>query len=273
MARDILELFERIPASFWGVVVGSFFSITGVALTNRASDHRLGKQFEHERLQKTKDHEMVLKKEVYLAAAEAISAGINSIGRFANLDLPNDQITISFIEKVPAISKVHVIAKTETVQTLVEFMGELNSVFLILYATRFELLAERGAILNLDAQIAEYGKSRDRFLEMIKQYNIEGNTDGRRLSVLQGNFDFEQKRIYEALNCREKLASSIRPKHLEFMRETVSQTSILSRMLIPLLSAVRAELELPYDENSYRIVVEEGNAKQLEAMDGFIKKI
>jgi hypothetical protein len=72
---------------------------------------------------------MALRKEVYLAAAEAIAAGTNAIGRFANLDIPNDQITAPHMEKAPAISKVHVIANTNTVQALANADSSLKCNF------------------------------------------------------------------------------------------------------------------------------------------------
>lgn len=267
-----LSLLEKIPASFWGVVIGSFFSIAGVALTNRASDKRLRAQFEHEREQKTKDREMALRKEVYLAAAEAISAGTNAISRFPNLDLLNDQITKDYLEKAPAISKVHVIAKTKTVQAIANFTGELGAVFLKLYARRYELMAEKSKIHIFDNQIAEFGKERDRMLEMIKQHNIEGVIDDRRWKILQNNFEFEQNRSNEAIARRGELGKSLYEKQLEFMRECVSETAKLGKLLVPLLSAVREELELPFDEESYRLVVEDGISKQELAIDGFVRK-
>lgn len=267
-----LSLLEKIPASFWGVFVGSFFSIAGVALTNRASDKRLRAQFVHEREQKTKDREMSLRKEVFLAAAEAIAAGTNAIGRFANLDLPNDQITNDYMEKAPAIPKVHVIAKTKTVQAIANFTGELGAVFLKLFARRYELMAEKNQIHIFDNQIAEFGKERDRILEMIKQHNIEGIVDDRRWEILQNNFEFEQNRSNEALARRSELGKSLYPKQLEFMRECVTETAKLGKLLVPLLSAVREELELPFDEESYRQVMEDGMSKQELAIDGFVRK-
>ena len=120
MLDTIQQLLSVIPASFWGVVVGSFFSIAGVAITTRASDMRLRAQFEHERESKTKDREMSLRKDVFLSAAEAVVAGMNSIGRFANFDIPNDQLTEPYVEKAPLISKVHVIARTETILPLAQ---------------------------------------------------------------------------------------------------------------------------------------------------------
>lgn len=269
---ELLTLIEKIPATFWGVVVGSFFSILGVALTNRASDRRLRTQFSHERELKTKDREMMLKKEIYLAATEAIAAGTNAIGRFANLDLKNDQITEEYIEKAPAISKVHVIAKIKTVQAIVNLTGELGATFLLLFSKRFKLMAELSQIRSLESQMAEFGKERDLILEMIKQYNIEGIIDDRRWQVLQGNFDFEQKKVNDALTRYTDLGKSLFPKQLEFMRECISETARLGALLIPALIAVREELELPFDEDAYRQVVEQGISKQEQAVDAFILK-
>ena len=90
---ELWALIEKIPASFWGVVVGAFFSLGGVALTNRATDRRQRKQLAHDREVKDRDRELSLRKDVYLAAAEAISAGFMSVSRFPNLDVPHEKIT------------------------------------------------------------------------------------------------------------------------------------------------------------------------------------
>lgn len=272
MLDTITQLLNAIPASFWGVVVGSFFSITGVAITNRASDKRLRAQFEHERESKTKDREMALRKEVFLSAAEAVASGMNSIGRFANFDIANDQITQPYVEKAPAISKVHVIAHTETILPLVQFTSRLGALYLELFARRHELMNERNAIVLVDNQITQFGKERDRILEMIKQHNIEGVVDQRRWKVLQENFAFEQKRISDGLAHRAQLVDALQPKHLEFMRQCLSHTEHLGAMLIPFLTAVRRELDLPLDEAAYRQAVAESYAQQQQAIGAFIQQ-
>lgn len=272
MLNTIAQLLDAIPASFWGVVVGSFCSIAGVAITNRASDKRLRAQFEHERESKTKDREMALRKEVFLSAAEAVASGMNSIGRFANLDIPNDQITQPYVEKAPAISKVHVIANIETILPLAQFTSRLGALYLELFAKRHELINARNAIALVDNQVEQFGKERDRILEMIKQHNIEGVVDQRRWEVLQDNFAFEQNRISDGLAHRAQLAAALQPKHLEFMRQCLSHTEQLGAMLIPVLTAVRRELDLPLDEAAYRQAMVESYAQQQQAIDGFIQK-
>ncbi len=272
MLSAIARFFDAIPASFWGVVVGSFFSIAGVAITNRATDKRLRAQFEHERELKTKDREMALRKEVFLSAAEAVSAGMNTIGRFANFDIPNDQVAEPYLEKAPAIAKVHVIARTVTILPLAQFTSRLGALHIELFARRHELMNEKNALAVVDNQVAQFGKERDRVLEMIKQHNIEGVVDQRRWKVLQDNFEFEQRRINDGLAHRAQLAAALQPKHLEFMRQCLSHTEQLGAMLIPVLTAVRSELELPLDETAYRQAMVESYAQQQQAIDGFIRK-
>jgi len=265
-------LAENIPASFWGVVVGSFFSMGGVYLTNKASDKRLHAQFKNERQQKIQDREMALRKEVFLSAAEAVSAGMNAIPLFSNFDLPNDQITKDYVGKAPEISKVHIIAKMETVKAMVNFTGEMGAIFLRLFARRYELMAERSQIQILNNQIAEYRQELDRTLEKTKQFNIEGNADARKWEVLQDNFTFEQQRIAEATAQANQLNMTLIPKQLEFMQECAAQTSQLGKILVPLLSAARAELELPFDEASYLLIVEGSLSRQELAIGEFVQK-
>lgn len=265
-------LIDKIPGSLWGVVLGSFFSLAGVALTNRASDKRLLAQFQHEQKQKTIDREMALRKEVYLAAAEAIAAGTNVVSQLVNLDLPNDKLIADYAAKAPAIAKAHIIAKTKTMQTLANFTGELGVIYLKLSAKRYELMIEKTQIAVLDNQTAESLKAQNRNLEMITQYNIDGVVDDRLRQTLQRNFEFRQKRIDEAIAHRDGLGRSLYVKQLEFMRECALDTMRLGRLVVPVLSALREELQLPFDEESYRQILEDGLSKQKFAIDEFIQK-
>ncbi|MBB5347935.1 hypothetical protein JWG42_09100 [Desulfoprunum benzoelyticum] len=56
------------------------------------------------------------------------------------------------------------------------------------------------------------------------------------------------------------------------MRECAVHTTSLGQAVIPVLSAIRAELELPLDEHTYRQVMEESLASQQEAISDFVKK-
>jgi hypothetical protein len=273
MYKVVVDFFLAIPAAFWGVVVGSFFSIMGVSISNRASDRRMLAQFDHESRTKTKEREMVLRKDVFLAAAEAISIGMGSLGRFTNFEIANDQVLAPYSEKSHVLAKVHVIASTETVLSLTRFTTHLSELQVALFARRQALMADKNMINVINVQIARFEKERDKLLELMRQGNIEGAVDSRKWDVLSNNFEFEAKRIEQSSRDRDSLLQALQVKQLEYMRESISSMEQLGASLIPVLLAVRNELELPIDEAAYRQVMEESYAIQQRVINEFVEKI
>ena len=108
----------NVPATFWGVLAGSLFTLIGVASTNQANFKRLERQFEHDRTLKTEERKLTLKKDVYLPAAEAIASGLMAIGRLADLKIPQDNLLSDWAEKSPAIAKAQLVADEATAESL-----------------------------------------------------------------------------------------------------------------------------------------------------------
>jgi hypothetical protein len=270
---DVLKLIEKIPATFWGIVIGSFFTLGGVVLTNRANDRRLREQLRHDRELRNRDRELSLRKDVYLSAAEAISAGLNTVGRFADLDIPNNKLTEAYIEKSPAIAKVHLIANEETTKALTSLVSELTAVYLRLFAKRFPLVMQKAQIAFLQQQMESFSRERDRMLDLMKQFNLEGATDKHRWEVIQGNFKFEQDRITETSKQHATLLADLFPKELDLVKECMEGTNRLNRLLVPVVVAARRELEIPLDEAAYAKVIEESVKTQEASLNEFMKNI
>ena len=268
----MLELISKIPATFWGVLAGSFFSLLGVWLTNRESNKRLVAQFNHDHQVKANEREMTLKKEVYLSAAEAISLGINSIGSFANFGILDDAITKAYSDKSSSIARVHIIAGSETVNALSDFMNELASVFLTLFAERAKLSKEKTAIDILKKSIDDCSKQRDGTLEMMKQFNLEGLTNQQKWDALQRNYAFEANNVQTAVNQMTESSKTFFIKQLNFMKLCIEHTQKMNGLILPLLASVRRELDLPLDEEAYKLAIEDGIAKQRVAIEKFVNE-
>lgn len=273
LLTELIERLQQIPATFWGVVFGSFFSIVGVWLTNRASTARLQVQFQHERLLKTKERELALKKDIYLDAAEAVSVALASITRLGNLDLPNDKVMEEYARKSPAFAKVQVVGEMDVVDALLDFTGELGEILLKLWVRRHQLMAEKNQMSILDSQLTEYRKEADRYLEMMKQYNLNAAVDAKRWSVLQDNFDFEQKRSVDGNRARQTLAQRLAVRHLEFLSECSIVTTSMQALVLPLLLAVRKELEMPLELEKLQVSMEKSLAKQRKATVEYLANI
>jgi len=149
--KDFLHFFAQllngIPATFWGVVIGSLFTLTGVYLTNRASDRRLRSQLQNDRELKNREREMTFRKETYAAAAEAISVSMNVLSKFSDLSFSLKEISTVYLEKSPVLAKVNLVAGEDTIHALANFQTEFAGAF-------FRLTQQRIVLSVLQEQIA-----------------------------------------------------------------------------------------------------------------------
>ncbi len=270
---DPLLLLQKIPATFWGVIVGSAFSLGGIVISNRANDRRLQEQLAHERKLKAKERELTLRKEIYLNATEAIAVGINTLAQFTNLEMKSDEITHSYTEKVPSIAKIYLIAGQATSSAVTKLTSELAGAFLRLSAKRAILVNEKTSADSLQRLMESSSIERDRMLEFMKQYNINNEKDDHKWKTISGNFDFEKNRIEKWRAELEVHTKELFYKHAAFVVECIEETQKLSRLLTPVLSAARQELELPFDEINYTAALEQGFIQNNADIDAFLHQI
>jgi hypothetical protein len=271
--NDIKSFLEAIPATFWGVIFGSFFSLAGVMISNRSNDRRLREQFSHDREQKNRERELTLKKEIFLSVAEAFSAGIGAVNRFGNLEISNEQITSSFTDKSSSVAKVYVIAKMETSSAVAKFTSELASTYLRLFAKRVPLIEKKQRIDFLKEQIAAFSKQRDQMLELMREYNINGETNPEKFEALNSNFQFEQQNISNTIKEQDQALLTLHSQQLDFIRECVSETVRLNTFLTPALIAIRTELELPIAPDAFDQLFKENSQKMEQALSEFVQQI
>jgi len=230
-------------------------------------------QLAHDRDLKDRERELSLRKETYLAAAEAVHAGLIALSRFANLDIPHDKLIDSYTDKAPSIAKVHIIAKEETVRAVITFSATLDATFIRLFAKRGPLVKEKLEIDVLRAQVDTSLKENSRTLELLKQSTLEGTIDQRRLDLLNHNLEFERTRSDAASQEADTLTRTLYHKQLQLMEDAMEEKNKLVGLLIPVILSIRKELELPIeDEVGYRRVMEAATSEQLEIFKEYLQQ-
>lgn len=267
---EITALLKDIPSSFWGVLFGGGFTLAGVILSNRAQDNRLRKQFDHERTVKNIDREMTLRKEIFLAAAEVVAEAVNSLMRMSDLQIPNQKVSERYIEKSPALAKIHAVAKVATAKAFIDFATAYSGANLRLFARRAPLIWEGQSLQWISADIDATGKERDRWLEHMKQFNLEGGGDRRRWDVISGNFEFNSKRVEEKIQERIALQRGLNERHMTFSAACMDEVQALGAALLPIIVEVRRELEIPLDAEAYAQIVASGQRAQRKMFQDFI---
>jgi hypothetical protein len=229
------QLLNKIPATFLGVVVGSFFTLLGVYFTNRASDRRLSLQLQNDRELKNREREMNFRKDTYAAAAEAIAVSVNVLSKLSELGYSLKEISAEYLEKSPVLAKVNLVTGEDTICALAKFGEEFSGTFFRLAQQRMVLSILQEQIAMKVALVKGFGKIRDAMIELLRHHNIEGIQDARRFEAIQKNFEFEAGRIETTNQEIQQLTTELSARHAPFAKQCFAESMNVNRLLIPLL--------------------------------------
>jgi len=267
------QLLDGIPATFWGVVIGSLFTLTGIYFTNRANDHRLRLQLQNDRELKNREREMTFRKETYAAAAEAITASMSALSKFSDLSFSLKEVSAMYLEKSAALAKVNLVANEDTIRALVNFETEFAGAFLRLTKQRMALSVLQEQIAVKAALLRGFEKTRDAMIELMRHHNIDGVQDPRRFEAIQKNYEFEAGRIATTNQELRGMIAELSAKQIPFAKECFLETARVNRLIIPLLVAARMELELPISKEQYAEIIRQTHSEEEGQLDEFIKNV
>lgn len=271
MWSEVWSLLRQIPATFWGVVAGSAFTLIGVRETNRGNDRRLAAQLAHDRDLKAKGREQQLRKEIYVAAADAIQSGLSALWRMTNLDLPHDKVSEQYSERAGAIAKVHVVASVETARAFAAFIGAFGGAMSRLALLRLPLAQTKTEIEIFQGLIDSAQKESVRWVEEMKQYNLAGKNDARLWDQIQRNFQFAQQQVQDFLAKQAEHRAAFGTGILRLLEAAAQEMGAVQVHFGPLISAVRDELGLSIDRVAYAAILEDLYATERERLAEFLK--
>jgi hypothetical protein len=265
---DLVTLVERIPPTFLGIIIGSLFTIIGVILTNASNTRRLRLQHEHERELERRNQDLGLRRDVYMAAMEAISAGMVAVGRYSDFNLSPDELMQSYTDKSPAIGRVTIVGNDETIEAVANFNQELTGTFMRLAVKREQVSALWQRTAALEKEIERASQEQERLLALINEAGA-GAHDQQRIEQLRQNYEAEARRI-EALQAEQsEVDETFIALQMDLVQKCVSEVAALDRLLIPVISLMRSELELPFNEAFYAQILETGHKKWAEYLEAF----
>ncbi len=268
---------DKIPATFWAVVVGSVSTLTGtltgIYFTNRASDHRQREQLKSDRELSDREREMAFRKKIYAAATEAIALSLVSIPKLCDLSVALKEISTTYSNLSPIIAKVNLVAGEETIRALSYYGAEFAGAYMRLSQQRMALSILQQQVEVKVALVRGFEKTRDTMLELMQHHNIEGVQDDRRFQMLKNSFDFEVGRIATTYQEIQQMTNELVAKHTPFAKECFADSLRLNRLLVPALVAARGELELSISKEKYAEILYHAQSKLERDLDEFIQKV
>lgn len=268
---NLIDLINTVPATLWGFVIGSFLTVLGVILTNAANTKRLRLQHEHEWKLENKERDLNLRRDIYMAAMEAIATSVATIGRFSNLNIPSDELELTLTNASPAFSRVSIVGQEATIRAVANFSRELTGTFLRLSAKREKLswLMKRTAVV--EQKIAQVLQEQEHTQDQLDACHIAELQDERAQAALEKTLALQQQRL-DTLRAEEaELMLETFPGQMNLVRDSIVESAAIERLLVPLISLIRAELELPFEAESYTRIIEEGHQQVIDHLDAYIQ--
>jgi hypothetical protein len=261
-----------IPAAFYGVVFGSFFSLGGVMATNRASEKRLRTQFENDREVRREDREFVLRRDIYLASAEGLYASFAALGQLTNLNTPIEDATKVISEKLSVIAKMYVIGGQEVIETVAKVATALLATLQRLMLGRIRLGIMKAHVDQLTTLMDKWHNDRNQTIELMKTYNLNLQVDQQRWAVISGRSEFEERQFNEALNTRTTVQAALLDAQSTYASDCIDRIHELRPLMVRALIAMRTELNLPLDPSIIERIVQESQETQRADLDAFLNE-
>jgi hypothetical protein len=268
-----IDLIKTIPGVVWGAVLAALIAFGATTLTNRNSRKQLRMQLIHDAQQRDRERALALKRDVYLPAAEALVGGQQVLGELVNLEVELGEVQQVINKAFAAASKVHVVGNEHTVRALLAFLGALVPAYFEVLQLRLPI-ALRANQAKLHRSIADKAAADlVRTTELMKQFNLSGQTDRAAWDRLVRQSDSERKIMQEyAAKAAELLGANTAASHAMGTRAAELAVEV-GRYFPDAVIAARNELSLPIDEATYRQLLAQQEAAAVKVTAQFFEQL
>jgi hypothetical protein len=270
---EITCYLSKVPDVIWAAIIASLLTFGGVWLTNRGNNKRLVAQLNHDAAERSRERQMSLRRDVYLKAAEAIAKAFSIIMGLPQADVQSTTWKADVNSVSESLLKVHVVGTDDTVTAVTRFSCAFSKALLSLTEKRLPLDQLKARIDSLSNLSINSAQERDRYIALMKEFNLKGLTDQRLWETIQGNYEFESKRNKEYSDEHLLLLRQHGILLMEVIKDCHQKAIEIGNVLVPALCAVRNEMDMPIDAKRYLALMEETRAEIEVSLNRFIESI
>jgi hypothetical protein len=195
-----------------------------------------------------------------------------AVGRYSEPKISQQELMQSYTEKSPAIARVMIVGREETIKAVSNFNRELTGAFMRLVSRRQSLEVSWQRHASIEEKIDMAKREQERLVALMDEYTAEGHRDEPQWSVLRRKYEAELQKIERLSAEHGELMGQLMPAQMSLIQKCLEEVAALDRLLTPVISLMRAELELPFDEAYYNQIIEENHKKQVEYLQAFIQE-
>jgi hypothetical protein len=252
---DFTSVLKQIPPTVWGTAIGStvgaLLALPGLALSLRHARKLQVRQLAHDTEERIRERQMSWRREVYLEAAESISRLSGLLGRVADLNVPDQELSSVYQADYARVSRIQIIAATKTVAVVNKFLGEFACHYLQLSVARGLLLTQRNEIQSLTAARQYSAEAMERSAVRLAHLDSNQNGDPILRAAIAAEVEAHRNKADSCEKLQSELSDQLPKAQVELFKAAMEAGYQLTPLLIPALVFAREELGIPLDVEQY----------------------
>ena len=199
------------------------------------------------------EREKNIRKEVYLQAVESLTRYLNTIASLPNININEQDITRQTTNDSGVIAKVQIVGSETTVKSVTAIMGNIGATIVELMLERASLVQRKNHIDILDNLRSKSQSEIERYISIMKNMNLEGNTRNNTLlwKPLNDNIEFETKQRDQYQKEIDGLWVLQNSEQLSFTKKCMNKYFEISLLVPDAVISIREDIGLPISNEAY----------------------
>ena len=265
------EFLISIPGVIWSGVVGALIALFATWLQNRAHLRRQREQLIHDAEQRRLDREMTMRREVYLAAAEAAAKLQEYLGSFSRTDISQEHHQAILADSAGALNRVYLIGEFETLKAFKNIQESFSISSLNLLEKKITVAYATTKVSEVESRIQELVQRKDQIIVTIqavtqaKQENF--------LGTLISQFQKAEEEIETEQGLLEEAHRDLQNHQINLLKEALRAGIELATRLADATVLVRRELGFSLEEEQYKKMIAENSETIQKHYNDFITRL
>jgi hypothetical protein len=267
------ESLRTIAVGLVAGALGFLLSMFSNFLANRHARKLQAQTFEFEQSQRQEERHQQLRREVYLPAAEAAVATLTVFGKTADVAIDDSDIQKIIQPFSIAVAQVQLVGGPETVRAVSAAQRAILKAFIECMGERIPLKGRHAAIQIADRMHKQHQADLDRWLEMMRQYNLEGTRDNAKWAAIQEQNKFSEQQRDEVWREWQTLTRLQVQEILAIVRGAPARLAPIYKALNPALVAMRVELKMDPAREMLEQELQKNLAETTASLESFVSTL
>ena len=269
----MLELLKSIPINIWSVVLGSIIAFGGILISNWSHTKRLKIQLKHDSEFKAIERKAVMRREVYLNAAEELVRANSYLGSLSQIDLTKTNIGDGLQSFFASSAKLGLVAEEETGKALNKLAIAYSGLLFKLMINVIPISEQKTQINIINGHYDEAQTEVKRILAEMKRQNESGAPDERAFNMLNSSFQFQQKRSKELADERNECWKKANEYTKKFALLLMDEMKVIAVLQAPVMIGIRKELDIDTNIENYKELINSSTEQVREQLDNFLASL